>query len=666
MQRYGSPDHADHSVHSSAHYSALDPADIDSLSALDNPHDGERQISSSDIPNINTNRSPHGSDVTRSEIHHFDVEEDSNTNKPAIYHKLLPDHNSHSNIDNGGKGGQMMTEIRSVSSQNESPSFVRRIPWAVLLAFLGNLACTALSVYVLVASDGKDEASWSTQPSVYLAILAPLGNILLQYCLSQGLVNDWWNLARRRTTLAALHNRWEHGTSVLSAATSFNTFDKVSAAKILIAATFAVNPLLQRASRSMNRIIETNTTVPFQLATTMSSFRDVGFTSAYTDTYSDPIQLSSAMVTVMRDYTNRAPMINQVGACPGNCTGTVRAAGIVSNCSIEVNNTYYVSNNAPDGSSGIVFEATTNIMNYQTDTQFNLSIYYVETKLRNDTTSEIGELGPAGTVLPEEMQNCDGVLTQKTCALQHAVLEYPIVLRDNVISVDTRASAVKVIQTEEVGEVDNDPTRGEPVFTGFSLAANSITQSTATLKGAGRRGWNYKSTGPLTYFYVQNMHTNYSITCEMTFSDPTDDILTTFNEIMFRISLAAFGDSSNSSLSTNSTMSAQESVLQYESRYAYLIAAIFISMLACCSVLPTLNGFWRLDRQFSLSPIEIAKAFDAPVLRLSRHSTSGLPVEKLVKQVGSTEVQYGTGIDADEGFTELQQRKFVVTSSSMR
>lgn len=117
----------------------------------------------------------------------------------------------------------------------------------VLLSYLVNLTRTALSVYILVASDRATQDSWSIQPSVYLAALAPLGNLSLQYCLFQGLVNDWGNLASRRTTLEALHNRWERGTSVLSAETSLKTFDKVSAAKILITATFAVNPLLQRA-----------------------------------------------------------------------------------------------------------------------------------------------------------------------------------------------------------------------------------------------------------------------------------------------------------------------------------------------------------------------------------------------------------------------------------
>jgi hypothetical protein len=626
--------------------------------STDGPIDHEEIVS--DSTDIGIVQSPHSLALPERTFHHLTVEEDDDANRSTGHHRLLSGPDSRSDGSNVQQGDLTTMEIHNLQDQNTPSGLIGRIPWAVLLAFMGNLVCTALSIYVLVVSDQTAQTSWSIQPSVYLAVLAPLGNILLQYCLSQGLVNDWWTFASRKTTLGALHGRWEHGTSIISAATSFKTFDKISAAKILITATFAVNPLLQRASRPFNQATSANVTVPFQLATTKSSFLGVGFKSAYTDAFSDPIQLSPAMVLIMRDYTTRAPIINQFGSCPGNCTGTVRAAGIVSNCTRTVNETYRLDHESYGENPSIVFEAKTNVMNYQTHTDFNLSAFYIKTKLGNDTTTGYGELGPPGTVLPEAMQSCDGVSTQAVCVLKHAVLEYPIVLRNNVISVDTRASAVKVVQTENNGQVDNSGI-GEAVFTGFSLAANSITQSAVNMSTAGRMGWNYESTGPLPYFYMENeQNTNLTISCQMTFTDPTDDILATFNEIMFRISLAAFASSSNTSLATNYTLAAEEPVIRYESRYIYLVAATFISLLACCAVLPTFNGFWKLDRPFSLSPIEIANAFDAPLLRLPAADNLDLPVETLIKRVGSTEVQYITVVDAHKEAVQLRQKRFAV------
>lgn len=116
----------------------------------------------------------------------------------------------------------------------------------------------------------------------------------------------------------------------------------------------------------------------------------------------------------------------------------------------------------------------------------------------------------------------------------------------------------------------------------------------------------------------------------------------------------------NYSLAINYTMNAYQYVIVYESRYNYLAAATFISVLACCSVLPTFNGSWRLNRPFSLTPIETAKAFDAPLLRSSGTDISDLSVDKLVKRVGTTEVQYVAvaGIDGED--MEPRQRKFLV------
>lgn len=107
-------------------------------------------------------------------------------------------------------------------------------------------------------------------------------------------------------------------------------------------------------------------------------------------------------------------------------------------------------------------------------------------------------------------------------------------------------------------------------------------------------------------------------------------------------------------------MNATELVIVYDSRYKYLVAATIISLLACCSVPPTFDGYWRLDRPNSSSPIEIAKAFDAPLLRSSGKGTSDLPVDKLVKHVGTTQAQYVAITDTDGEDIKLRERKFAI------
>ncbi|KAG9519291.1 hypothetical protein KCU93_g8153, partial [Aureobasidium melanogenum] len=659
MERYNCNHIGDHLSQSSAKLPGTHTGRKNSMDPIGSAPVAEEQDAESedsDIGYIDATRSPETLDIPLRTFRQSQEEgDDAEASKSS--HKLLPDTDFQIDVSEIGHGGLELSKTHRVSGAKEQCGIIRRLPWVIFLSFLGNLTCTALSVYVLVASDQTPQASWSIQPSVYLAVLAPLGNILLRYCLSEGLVNDWWNLASRRTTLETLHNRWEYGTSLKSAATSFSKFDKISAAKILIAATFAVNPLLQRASRPYNQVMVTNVTVPFQLATTQSSFQEVGFKSVSTGTFYGAGQLSPLMVRVMRDYRNKSPIINQFGECSGNCTGTVRAAGLISDCLRRNNETYRMDHGMPVilGPAEVVFETGT-VINTVFDDMIPFTAppidyipfraLYVQTKLSNDNTS-----------LPAKSRSCDGVSTTVICDLTLAVMDYPIVLRDKVISVDTRTAAIKVVQDQLSNKTDS--TDGGDVLLGVNLAVNSIVQSNVTMSAI-EDGWYYESTGAFSSFYMNNEEEDDQMTCAITSTDPTDDILTTFNEIMFRISLAALGNSSNSSLITEYAMTAYQPVILYQSHYTYLAAATFISLLACCSVLPMFNGFWRLDRSFSLSPIEIAKAFDAPLLRSSEGDTSDLPVDKLVKDVGATEVQYVAVADGDGEDMKLRQRKFVV------
>ncbi|KAH0172830.1 hypothetical protein KCU67_g1558, partial [Aureobasidium melanogenum] len=649
MERYDSSHDGDCSSHSYAKLPGTCTARNNSSNPVCPSPVIEEHDTGSECSDIGAARPPHDLTIPMQTFRHYEhyEREEDNAATSESSRKLLPDLDSALDAPQAGDGSLGKPGVPSVAESKKSLSLLRRLPWMVFLSFLGSLTCTALSVCVLIVSDQTAQTSWSIQPSVYLAVLAPLGNILLRYCLSQGLINDWWNLASRRTTLEALHNRWEHGTSLKSAATSFSTFDRISAAKILIAATFAVNPLLQRALRPYNQKTTSYVTVPFQLATAESSSKDVDFRSDSIGMFSSTGQLGQPMIRVMRDYTNRAAIINEHGACPGNCTGTVRAAGLASNCSttrVPIQMDHQKLPIVPV----TVFSIGAGVPSVQEGEPSSLtfSAFYVQTQRSNDTS------------LTEMPQSCDGSATTVTCIMTPATMDYSVVLRNNTISVDV--SAVKVAQTKSNDKPDSTHvTNYTYALYGLSFVANSIVQSNMNAT-ANPEGWSYWLTGPLSYFHTNIKQDSHEISCEITSTDPTDDILTTFNEIMFRVSMVALSNSTNSSLATEYTMTASELVIVYESRYIYLAAATFISLLACCSVLPIFNGFWRLNRPFSLSPIEIAQAFDAPLLRLSGAGTSDLPVDQLVKRVGTTGVQYVTIANTDREYTELRQRKFVV------
>jgi hypothetical protein len=115
--------------------------------------------------------------------------------------------------------------------------------------------------------------------------------------------------------------------------------------------------------------------------------------------------------------------------------------------------------------------------------------------------------------------------------------------------------------------------------------------------------------------------------CDMQYIDPTSDILDIVREITFRTALYVPTDASVN-LTTSGNVNAWEELyshvmlveqvrkeIVFKSQYIYLFIAVAITLVATCCVTIILSGWWHLGRDVSLSPIEIARAFDAPLLK---------------------------------------------------
>jgi len=155
----------------------------------------------------------------------------------------------------------------------------------------------------------------------------------------------------------------------------------------------------------------------------------------------------------------------------------------------------------------------------------------------------------------------------------------------------------------------------------------------------------------------------------VTWSDPTDDIISMAHELTLRIAIAT----TNTLVVTGSTnwwvgpastlltqgqseigypdlalvnrttsqdaevnMTFDEAV--YEIQPQWLAWAFALISLATLAVLSTYWGWWHLGRPVSMSPLEIAKAFDAPLMR---HADPNGSVEDHLKISGDTLVRYG-------------------------
>ena len=143
---------------------------------------------------------------------------------------------------------------------------------------------------------------------------------------------------------------------------------------------------------------------------------------------------------------------------------------------------------------------------------------------------------------------------------------------------------------------------------------------------------------------------NYNVT----WADPTDDIVAMAQELTLRAAIATtdkivvyFGNenrlhmpdlltqgqsevTSPNLTSVNRTLDQEAEVALslsrtvYEAQPGWLAGAFFVITIAWISIIPMYRGWWHLGRSVSMSPLEIAKAFDAPLMENARQNGASM------------------------------------------
>jgi hypothetical protein len=129
--------------------------------------------------------------------------------------------------------------------------------------------------------------------------------------------------------------------------------------------------------------------------------------------------------------------------------------------------------------------------------------------------------------------------------------------------------------------------------------------------------------------------------CHLRFNDPFDYIMNKTRDLMFRKALA----DANSTAIQAVTVDVQSSTNVYHTNYTFVAIAVIITLLSIVFVATTFYGYWELGREVSMSPLEIAKAFDAPLLAMEDSNNDS---KALVKSIGNKAVRYGVIVEPVE------------------
>ncbi|KAK0648707.1 hypothetical protein B0T16DRAFT_491449 [Cercophora newfieldiana] len=97
----------------------------------------------------------------------------------------------------------------------------------------------------------------------------------------------------------------------------------------------------------------------------------------------------------------------------------------------------------------------------------------------------------------------------------------------------------------------------------------------------------------------------------------------------------------------------RSAVVVYRSRYGFLAGVLSLSSVCIVATSILFDGWWELGRRpddYALSPVEMARAFAAPLLVFpgADDDNSNFPVKEVLKRIGRTPVRYGVVVVAAE------------------
>ncbi|KZF24777.1 hypothetical protein L228DRAFT_281818 [Xylona heveae TC161] len=534
------------------------------------------------------------------------------------------------------------------------PGTLEHVPWLAFVCLAISLGCMALSTSILVISNGQPVESWRVQPPVILAIASAAANVALTCALSQGLTISWWYKALRGGTVGDLHRIWKFETlwACICAGRHFNI---IALATILVSVAVIDGPLLQRASTVGTSQFSQSVTLDLPIAQQLPT----GYTSMMLGRVNYPAVLNAPFAQILQDYSQRKPITVDAG-CNGTCSTTVQGAGFAIDCD-------------PPATSHVNYTAMYMLQHqtYDPSPVFNVSLEWSGGNYA--VTSDPTTATPEQLILSvgySHTTDCAGDFITRKCVLSEAIVEYPLQLDQRTVSTFTNPTPHLNVVSKGNSTPDVAPTylpNENVTLGGFALAGTDMFYTNTGLMFVGAAGM-YQLVGFNTFASRYIIDPNFYMNCQFAWHDPTDDILDALNEIMFRSALATaplsdptvYIDSPSSSSSSSSSSPTSSSASKrssfhthqtpsavqasnhtvYVSHFKYLAGALVVMSLGILSVLPTFNGFWHIGRHVTLSPIETAKAFNAPILR-TKPSHSNANMTQLLSLLGKKRVKYG-------------------------
>lgn len=509
--------------------------------------------------------------------------------------------------------------IETASKDSKWQPGFRQTPWpAMVLAFI-MLACMGASASVITVSNKQTVQSWKIGPSVLLALLSAIWNYALSALLGICVVVTWWRSALDGTTLESLHYIWNQtgGLNFFSSLLSAKARKVVLLAWLVALAQIVNGPLLQRSTRvvSESLVIEDNMTLAIS-----RHLRNGWIGWVVNATTGDIIGSRDGIGAAQGWWKNTTILTtsNNTGSdCNGTCEGTVQGTGIAYTCTSTLRE---LDLTQPENDGATLFEIST-------------------TMSTNATGAPVLVLT---TVYASAVDSsCIASLNISSCFIEAAIVEYPIIIQNTTVSLDMdkldSAPIVEIFVYE--GDLPSAPKYySAGPLTGLANSFGSYLFSNSTMQVLPNTTIYNNMQGGLIpdlffVFDVADYDPSTVGKCDLAWSSPNQFVLNAMSDWLFRASISSSWPTDTQTFSVRRTNSA----LIFLSEYRYFALALVIMSITLLGVVFQLWGFWRLGRHVTMSPLELAKAFKAPLVEQASHSSA---IDGILKAVGKTNVKY--------------------------
>jgi hypothetical protein len=520
------------------------------------------------------------------------------------------------NID---KTNSLVREQGRPSSSSWQPGW-RQTPWFTMISILLMLACMGAAAGIIIGSNGQIVGKWWIDPAVILAFLSAVWNYSLGIVLARSIAITWWRNALNGTKLESLHYIWDQGANPFHALrSSLAVWRVLLLAWLVFAVQIGNNPLLQRSTRIRAATIAVQDKLSLDSAPRLPD----GYLGVIIPPITNSGSVSGSrngLATTQDWWWNRTiSTANKTGYhCDGTCTGEVEATGFTQSCS---SSSRLMDISAQENNGQVIFAIN-----------FTLTWKAADAPILTLTTLHSSAID----------SSCTAYLSITTCIIQSAIIKYPVQVQNSTISleVDKLQNATVVSKYVSPGDFRTaqrdqgaGPLEGLIDFIGNYMWAND------TLILDPFRNSSLYSGGLIPDLFFLADPSNYDPTilnvkkCALKWSDPTQYILNSMHQFLFLASLRAH----NGTDALSFTVQRSYPVLVFHSNYRFLAVALTIMLITLIATLLRLWGWWELGRNVSLSPLELAKAFQAPVMqRVGEKST----ISEILKVAGNVRVQY--------------------------